>query len=181
MSAEVVLVISPSTLVVIGRPDPLRSRGSMTKGQTKLLPIRGYRGGRGSASSRCAPAIFAVPTPVSVSRNRGLVRSSSAAALSARLQAPRCGSAADGASAGGLPRALVFRRPREGLLGLCTRSFLKVPRTTSAGKPDANFLLEIKHGLNDAQQKFHAEWRGEGTIRPPINGKAQGLVRPGLL
>ena len=105
----------------------------------------------------------------------------SAAALSARLQAPRCGSAADGASAGGLPRALVFRRPREGLLGLCTRSFLKVPRTTSAGKPDANFLLEIKHGLNDAQQKFHAEWRGEGTIRPPINGKAQGLVRPGLL
>ena len=30
----------------------------MTKGQTKLLPIRGYRGGRGSASSRCAPAIF---------------------------------------------------------------------------------------------------------------------------
>ena len=33
----------------------------------------------------------------------------SAAALSARLQAPRCGSAAGGSSAVGLPRALVFR------------------------------------------------------------------------
>ena len=50
---------------------------------------------------------------------------------------------------------------------------MKMPRTTSAGKPDANFLLEIKHGLNDAQQKFHAEWRGQSTIRPPINGKAR--------
>ena len=60
-----------------------------------------------------------------------------------------------------------------------------MPRT-SAGKPDANkggsnFLLEIRNGLKNAQQKFHAEWRGQGTIRPPINEKAQGLVRPGLL
>ena len=30
--------------------------------------------------------------------------------------------------------------------GLVRSRFLKVPRTTSAGKPDANFLLEIKHG-----------------------------------
>ena len=30
----------------------------MTKGQTKLLPIRGYRDGRRSASSRCAPRDF---------------------------------------------------------------------------------------------------------------------------
>ena len=55
-----------------------------------------------------------------------------------------------------------------------------MPRT-SAGKPDANkggsnFLLEMLNGLKNAQQKFHAEWRGEGTIRPPINEKAQGLV-----
>ena len=108
-------------------------------------------------------------------------RRSSAAALSARLQAPRCGSAADGASAGGLPRALVFRRPREGLLGLCTRSFLKVPRTTSAGKPDANFLLEMRNGLKNARQKFHAEWRGQSTIRPPINGKGRASdARPSL-
>ena len=60
------------------------------------------------------------------------------------------------------------------------RRGMKVPRTTSAGKPDANFLLEIKHGLNDAQQKFHAEWRGQSTIRPPINGKGRA-VTPGLL
>ena len=64
--------------------------------------------------------------------------------------------------------------------GLVRSRFLKVPRTTSAGKPDANFLLEIKHGLNDAQQKFHAEWRGQSTIRPPINGKGRART-PGLL
>ena len=59
MSAEVVLVISPSTFVVIGRPTPSPSITRLhDEGQTKLLPIRGYRGGRGSASSRCAPAIF---------------------------------------------------------------------------------------------------------------------------
>ena len=62
---------------------------------------------------------------------------------------------------GDLLRALGIPIDRErAFYGACTqpvfRRFLKVPRTTSAGKPDANFLLEIKHGLNDAQQKFHA-------------------------
>ena len=67
---------------------------------------------------------------------------------------------------------------------------MKMPRTTSAAKPDANksvvvaggsnFLLEMRDGLNDAQQKFHAEWRGQSTIRPPINGKGRASA-PGLL
>ena len=61
-----------------------------------------------------------------------------------------------------------------------------MPRTTSAGRPDANktvvvaggsnFLLEMRDGLNDAQQKFHAEWRGQSTIRPPINGNGRALT-----
>ena len=61
-----------------------------------------------------------------------------------------------------------------------------MPRTTSAGRPDANkavvvaggsnFLLEMRNGLNDAQQKFHAEWRGQSTIRPPINGRGRAVT-----
>ena len=94
---------------------------------------------------------------------------------------PLCTSTERGASPVDLPRALVFRLPREGLLRALHEVVLEsAPNITSAGKPDANFLLEIKHGLNDAQQKFHAEWRGQSTIRPPINGKARS-VKIGLL
>ena len=97
--------------------DSLRSRGSHDEGQTKLLPIRGYRDGRRSASSRCCSPRFS-DARLGI-KDRGLYEvaerrwlwlasvkaSFSAAALSARLQAPRCTRAPEGSSAGGSPRA----------------------------------------------------------------------------
>ena len=55
-----------------------------------------------------------------------------------------------------------------------------MPRATSAGKPDANFLLEIKHGLNDAQEVSFRNASFRVQFRPPINGKGRA-VTPGLL
>ena len=90
---------------------------------------------------------------------------------------PRHGSAGRALAPGVCPVPWYSDERGGAFSGLVRSRFLKVPRTTSAGKPDANFLLEIlAFGL---QQKFQEpEWRMEGTIRPPINAQAPGHSAP---
>ena len=83
----------------------------MTKCANQVAPDKGLpRRARQRFITYCAPAIFAVPTPVSVSRN----------------PAP-----------GDMPRALVFRRPREGLHGACNEVARAAMAT--AGQRKASF------------------------------------------
>ena len=82
----------------------------MTKGQTKLLPIKGLPNGRGSASSRWFPANFSGCGFRDFSPRRSF-----------GSKPPRCGSDADGVSAGGLPR-VRYSDEREGAFSGPVRS-----------------------------------------------------------